>query len=180
VSLRQVWPVLILSTLLAAGCRTAPVSPGGEVSRLSEPVLNEALNATVVSPEGWTRQEVSRAFNHVHENWVSPTGKTSYGIIHFMMPIPVGTENAFRYGFLAQMKRDEGEATVLEQAWDESIEGLRFVAEGGRYRIRTFFVVRGLRGWAVYAGTLKNEAVIETELELAERAREATVLAPER
>lgn len=177
---RRAWPALFLIALLAVGCRTAPISPGGESARLSDPVFESGLNATVVPPVGWTRQEVSRAFNHLHENWVSPSGKTSYGIIHFMMPIPVGTENAFRYGFLAQMKRDEGEANVLEQAWDESIEGLRFVAEGGRYRIRTFFVVRGLRGWAVYAGTLKNEQVIEPELELAERAREATVLAPER
>jgi hypothetical protein len=164
--------------LVSTGCRVAPVSPGGAASELSEPAFDADLNATVVPPVGWSYQEVSRAFNHVHENWVSPTGKTSYGVIHFMMPIPVGTENAFRYGFLAQMRREEGRAEVIEQSWDEAIDGLRFIAEGGRYRVRTFFVVRGLRGWAVYAGTLAGQEPDPAELGLAERAREATTLAP--
>jgi hypothetical protein len=55
-------------------------------------------------------------------------------------------------------------------------ERLRFVAEGGKYRIRSILLTRGFRGWAVYAGTLRSMAVAVDELALAVQARENTAL----
>jgi len=72
------------------------------------------------------------------------------------------------------MKRSEGEATLLSKNRDG--EQLRFVAEGGKYRIRGILLTKGFRGWAVYAGTLRSRAQAVDELALAVQARENTAL----
>ena len=48
------------------------------------------------------------------------------------------------------------------------------MAEGGQYKLRANLLRSGLRGWIVYAGTLRDQPVDAEELELAERAREQT------
>jgi len=53
---------------------------------------------------------------------------------------------------------------------------VRFVAEGGLYRVRANLVTRGRRGWAVYAGTRRDADLDADELDLAERAREQTLV----
>ena len=80
--------------------------------------------------------------------------------------------------FLNQMRASEGEATLLEKRWDPNLNALRFVAEGGQYIVRTNLFVHGFSGWAVYAGTLRAYPVDQAELELAEQAREDTVVGP--
>ena len=59
---------------------------------------------------------------------------------------------------------------------DRKLGGIRFVADGGRYTIRTNLLTRGWRGWAVYAGTLRGHEIIQQELDQAEVARERTGL----
>ena len=71
------------------------------------------------------------------------------------------------------MRKTEGEATLLSKRWDSDLHALRFTATGGPHTIRSSLFVRGFDGWAIYAGTLKNETIEPAELELAERAREA-------
>jgi hypothetical protein len=44
--------------------------------------------------------------------------------------------------------------------------------------VRTNLFVDGFTGWAVYAGTLRAFPINQAELELAERAREDTVVGP--
>ena len=72
------------------------------------------------------------------------------------------------------VRRSEGEATLISKKWDDKLPGLRFVAQGGRYVVRTNMTVRGFHGWACYAGTLRAEPVEADELKLAEEARERT------
>jgi hypothetical protein len=73
-----------------------------------------------------------------------------------------------------EMRRTEGEATLLSKQWDQSLPGLRFVAQGGRYVVRTNLTVRGFHGWACYAGTLRDDPIVPDELAQAEEAREHT------
>jgi hypothetical protein len=94
-------------------------------------------------------------------------------VIRFRMPLPVPVELAL-VGFMAEMRRAEGEGRVLESKTDKNLPGLRFVAEGGRYKIRTNLRVRGSGGWAVYAGSLRSRAENMAELVQAEQSREAT------
>jgi len=70
------------------------------------------------------------------------------------------------------MRRTEGEATLEFKQWDPDQKVLRFVARGGRYVVRTTMAVRGFHGWAIYAGTLRNDPVNPDELKLAEEARD--------
>jgi hypothetical protein len=70
------------------------------------------------------------------------------------------------------MRKNEGSAEVIEKNWDEDLGALRFVAEGGRYTVRTILRVSGFDGLAIYAGTVTGQAVDEMELKVAEKARE--------
>ena len=72
------------------------------------------------------------------------------------------------------MKRTEGKATLIKKENDPNLPGLRFVAEGGLYRVRSNLIVDGFNGWVVYAATRVNAAVDPVELDIAEKAREST------
>jgi hypothetical protein len=140
---------------------------------LSPPSPVIELDARVTPPADWKPDRLKTSERHQHQVWLSPTGETAYGVIYFTLPLPVGEELALR-GFLAEMKKSEGEATLLTKNRDG--ERLRFVAEGGKYRIRGTLLTRGLRGWAVYAGTLRSRTVAVDDLALAVQARENTAL----
>ena len=74
-----------------------------------------------------------------------------------------------------QMKKTEGEAIDLGEDYDDKLPGLRFVAEGGLYKLRGNLIVRGSYAWVPYAGTLRSAEIDADELRLAERARENTM-----
>ena len=63
-------------------------------------------------------------------------------------------------------------ANLLSQKDDPNLPGIRFVAEGGEYTIRTNLIIVGWEGWAIYAGTRRSIPMIPAELDMAERARE--------
>ncbi|MDP9174150.1 MAG: hypothetical protein M3O30_09830 [Planctomycetota bacterium] len=175
--------VAALATMLVAGgCAGVPkpnlatIHAGwlGPTTRsLAHPAYDSDIEAVVDPPLGWRADTVKSTSNHTHKAWLSPTGLTAYGIIHFQMPLPVG-QNLALGGFLRQMKDTEGQANLLERADDPNLPGIRFVAEGGRYKIRANFIVDGWQGWAVYAGTLRNQQILPDELDTAVRAREHT------
>jgi hypothetical protein len=72
------------------------------------------------------------------------------------------------------MRKTEGEAKLLSRRSDPRLPGVRFVAEGGQYRLRANLLTRGFRAWAVYAGSLRGQPEVPDELALAEAAREQT------
>ena len=157
--------------LCFGGCaQHAPRAP-------TQPITNatyvESVDAWAVVPAGWHPDPLKSSATHKHQVWVSPTGHTAYGIIHFTMPLPVGHELAL-LGFLQNMKRTEGEANLLSKKWDSNLYAIRFVVVGGLYMVRTNLFVRGTEGWAVYAGTLRKEQIKPDELAQAEWAREMT------
>jgi len=147
---------------------TAPDTVG-----LSLPAFNSDVIAVVDPPIGWKPEKLKAADNHKDQVWLSPTGDTAYGVIYFRMPLPVGVDLAFS-GFLTRMKKTQGEATLLDRHDDPNLPGIRFTAAGKMYVIRTNLQVSGWDGWAVYAGTLKTGPILQSELDLAVRAREHT------
>lgn len=202
--------LLLLSFALAAGCAPTPAPrqatpvllppspassipavtiedlPGPATSRPAtfrpaDPVLtaDADLEALVAPPPGWTLDPPKITSNHLHKTWLSPTRATAYGVIRFRLPLPVSDDIAL-WGFLREMRRVQGESTLLDRARDPELPaaggkgGIRFTAEGGLYRIRTNLTVRGFRGWCVYAGTLRGKPEIPAELSAAVTAREAT------
>ena len=126
-------------------------------------------------PEGWAVKQMDKASDHDHEVWLSPTGRTAYGIIRFDLPLPVGPQ--FVLGaYLSEMKKREGRADLISKTYDEQIKGLRFEAVGGRYHTYTNLMTRGWHGWFVYAGTGTDRPADPAELALAVAARENTGL----
>jgi hypothetical protein len=169
--------ILLATTVVTAGCHQhhVPSAPAFDPVQagLTPPDYVDQLDATVVPPAGWKPDPVKSSSQHIHQVWLSPSGRTAYGVIHFMLPLPVGHDLAL-WGFIREMRRSEGDAQLLAKRWDPNYRLMRFVAQGGKYVVRANLLIRGSQGWAVYAGTLKNDRVEPDELELAEVAREHT------
>src|SRR5688500_12853002 len=172
-----------LLTVLCAGCANEPrykhvattlPTTLPQTTGLAEPAYMDTVGATVVPPTGWKPDPLKSSGRHTHQVWIGPSGNTAYGVIHFSLPLPVGYEPVLWY-FMREMRRVEGEAELLSKQWDPNLRGLRFVAQGRRYTIRTSLLLRGFKGWAIYAGTLTHEPIDPAELDLAERAREHTI-----
>jgi hypothetical protein len=151
--------------------RIASTQPVADLAFVPQYV--NSVDARAVVPTGWHPDPLKSSATHKHQVWISPSGHTAYGIIHFTLPLPVGHDLAL-IGFLQNMKRTEGEATLVSKQWDPKLYAIRFVAVGGQYTVRTNLFVRGLDGWAIYAGTLQKEKIEADELAQAERAREQT------
>ena len=133
----------------------------------------ETVQAMVTPPVGWKPEPLKFSDRHTHQIWVSPTGDTAFGVIRFKLPLPVGP-TLLMGRFLAEMRRLEQTATVLSKDDDPELPGIRFVAEGSIHKVRVNLITHGFRGWAFYAGTYTGEVENQAELELAERAREAS------
>jgi hypothetical protein len=170
--------ICLMLTVLV-GCRAQPPDPGADaVSRaiasgLNPPRANRDVQAWVVPPLDWKPDALKTGPRHTHQVWISPSGGTAYGVIYINLPLPVGSELTL-WGFLQEMQRIEGRADLLSKENDEKLPGLRFVAQGGLYTVRTNLIVSGFNAWAVYAGTLNDRPVNPGELDLARCAREQT------
>jgi hypothetical protein len=136
-----------------------------------------ALRTVSPVPAGWAPDPPEHTAEHDLQTWISPTGRTAYGVIAFHhWLLPLASDRLVLNRFLDTMRQSEGEATLVSVRHDPNLDGLQFVAEGGKYTVRGNLVTRGTRGWVVYAGTLRREPVMPDELKLAERAREQTRL----
>jgi hypothetical protein len=167
------WLVVTIFATALLGCASSARKPPPQFGVDYSP----ELDAEVHVPLGWTIQRFDDTNRYRQRVWVSPSGQTSYGVIRFSLPIPVGNEIAL-IGFLAQMRRDEGDANLLSKQADPVHNRLLFTAEGGRYHLDGIIVTRGFHGWVVYGGSLRNQAQAVDELELAVQARENTRLGP--
>lgn len=181
---RGAWLLLLAVAVVflsaSVGCQSsrppAPVLPSA--SAQTDPDLVPAhplpsVRAIVTPPAGWTAQPLKTGSRHVHQLWISPSGRTAFGVIHFTLPLPVSANFVLPF-YIAAWKRDQGEATLLRKENDGSLPGVRFVAEGGLYKQWANLIVSGRQGWSVYAGALRSQPVSEEELDLAGRAREET------
>jgi len=163
--------------LASSGCQShRPVSadrPPVETRGLSEPMVVETVMAVCSPPVGWIQQPLKHTDRHTHQIRISPTGDTAYGVIRFKLPWPAGPSLVLPF-FMREMRRLEGEGTILSREDDPDLPGIRFVAEGGRYKLRVNMTARGFSCWAIYAGTLRSKPVNAEELALAEHARDCT------
>lgn len=152
---------------------TQPAQPLAD-KEIAEPESAPEVDALVTPPSGWAADPIKSSDQHKHQVWKSPSGKTAYGIIHFSLPLPVPATWVLD-PFLTEMKKSEGEANLIGPPLrDDALPGVRFTVEGGGYRMRINLICKGFRGWAVYAGTLRNQEEAPEELHLAEVARDKT------
>ena len=170
-----------------AGCsQNQPVNKGFPALATTRPESTEGLlppqhfdelHVTSPLPVGWTQDPAKHTADHDHQGWLSPSKHTAYGVITFYnWLLPLASDQAVLDKFLETMKKGEGEARLLNLQKDPKLGGLRFIAEGGQYTVRGNLITHGTRGWVIYAGTLAKQPVVPEELDIAERAREHTVL----
>ncbi len=172
--------VLLCTGISLSGCGTSklPTHATTRPGAVEAAAILPGLRAAPTPPANWKPDPLKKTDQSEHQVWISPTGQTAFGVIFFRMPFPVGHELALKYGFLREMQKNTGQAEVSEKSWDAKLNGIRFVAEGGLYKIRVNFLVRGMTGWAIYAGTLRGAPINFAELAEAEAAREATEIFP--
>jgi hypothetical protein len=181
--IRRTFALLVFCGFIQlAGCSSHPKTDltairagfiGTETRGLSLPFYEADVLAACDPPLGWKPDPLKTSPSHTHQVWASATGDSAYGVIHFELPLPIGLNLALS-GFIKQMKTTEGDATLISKEYDAKKDAIRFVADGGPYRIRAVLTVAGWEGWAIYAGTLRNRPINQNELDLAERAREYT------
>jgi hypothetical protein len=159
---------------------TATTQTQALTQSLESSTVVESVEASCPVPVGWVAQPLKQGSNHNHQIWISPSGHTAYGVLFVSLPFPAGFIPV-RYrlervldGFLGEMKRHEGRADLIERVDVPDQDGIRFVAEGGQYRVHANLLVRGARAWFIYAGTRQNQSLIPAELSIAERARDET------
>ena len=193
---RAAVPLLLMAIGLVGGCaQTGPamrgepqlasaMQPSQEVAPLPPvdtgllpPRPFEVLHTLSPLPEGWQADPPKHSTEHDHQAWISPSGRTAYGVITFHhWLLPLASDRMVLDKFLQTMRSSEGEARLVGTPWhDRKADGMRFVAEGGLYTVRGLLMTQGTRGWVVYAGTLRNQPVKREELQLAEHARDKTV-----
>lgn len=170
----------------AAGCAgplnrgptaDAPVALAPAIDLLPPEYVPD-LRATVRPPAGWAKQPAEASLNSTTQLWLSPGGETAFGVIAFWLPLPVGTDAVVPV-YLGEMRRRDGRADVVSRTDDDALGAVRVVADSDTFRTRTTILVRGLRGWAVWAGTLQSRPVNEATLAAAEAARESVRLGDE-
>ena len=147
------------------GARGPTTLPGGQDVA--------SVKAMCYPPTGWTAEPLKESPKHTHQIWLSPSGNTAYGVIHFSLPLPVGPDLVLR-AFMREMKKQEGTADLVDKESDPKLPGLRFEARGGVYHLWGNLMVHGWEAWAVYAGSRSKSPILLSELELAAAAREST------
>lgn len=182
------WVLIALCVAsIVVGCARSTLRhdelPGArEVAGVGTGYFEHRVEAFIVPPRGWKMDPPKITARHAHLAWLSPTGDSAYGVIlgHIPWWVPVGLmswrtlhEESLQQ-FLANMKSDQGEATLLERQWDSQARKMRFEAAGGLYRIDCTMTVRGYAAWIVYVGRLREHEPNEPELAVARKAREAT------
>ncbi len=175
--------VLLVAVGVLVSCRShrpvPPVEPALAKSLgLQPPREIEAVDAIATPPQDWPAEPLKSSEKHAHQVWLSPTGDTAYGIIHFTLPgiaaiISVPNDWVLD-GYIREMKKDQGDARLISKQRDRELPGTRFIAEGGLYRTFNNLIVSGKHGWVIYAGILRAKPVNDEEFKLAEEAREQT------
>ncbi len=151
--------------------------PTTQIVGLEQPVYVEAVEAWCDPPVGWKLKPPEGDGRYRQQVWVSASRQTAYGVTRINLPWPVGPD-LILWGYLGELRRREGEATVLCKRTDPDLPGERAVVEGKKYRIRINLIMRGWKAWAIFAGTLRDKPIDENELRLAETAREHTRILP--
>ena len=67
--------------------------------------FDHRVEAFVVPPQDWKPDPPKISDRHVHLAWISPSGKTAYGVIRMNLPLPfIGPEPVLR-AFLDEMRK---------------------------------------------------------------------------
>ncbi|HET6250601.1 MAG TPA: hypothetical protein VFE47_23135 [Tepidisphaeraceae bacterium] len=165
---------------LTLGCSTQRNSPNpaNTVAATSIPGLEparriSALGAWVDPPTGWRLDKHDVDAKHAHFTWLSPSGDTAYGVVLMNLPLPVGPDMVL-WGFLNHLRAADKKAEILQEEHAPELQGIRFVADSGLYRIRVNLTVHDWHAWAIYAGTVREKPERPGELLLASEARDHT------
>jgi len=171
----------VCAVLTATGCQNAPkpvptTSPAA--TGLAPLAWDDHVQAQCDPPTGWTPLPLQNDSRHTEILWVSPSTDTAYGIVHINLPLPVGLIGVDRIlqGILDDMVAKQKMATVLGRQDDDKLPGLHVDIKGGEYHVRGDLTAISWEAWFVYASTSNDDPIHQKELDLAESARDHTIV----
>ena len=170
---------VLLAALVSIGCRSGHPAPKSLVEANAVTLHADAdVRARCPPPADWQAKPLELFPRSVQRVWLSPTGRTAYGVIYIRLPLPVGPDLVL-WRFIADMREMEGDGRLISRERSDDGE-LRFVAENPRYRFNARLHTAGRDAWIIYAGVERDQPPDAAEFSLAESARDATVhgLAP--
>ena len=165
--------ILLLTTVLA-GCRSNdPVPQTAVEAKLRGLHADTDVLAQCRPPLPWQPKPLEHFPRSVQRVWLSPTGRTAYGVIYIRLPLPVGPDLVL-WRFIADMRDMEGDGRLISRERNGGGE-IRFVAETPRYRFNARLHTASRNAWVIYAGVRRDEPPDAEEFSVAESARDATI-----
>ena len=133
-----------------------------QVSRkgLEGPEAVQPLKAMVSLPMGWTPASPDKGKLYTHQQWWSPSHRTSIGVTYIRMPLPLGTSTILRLA-TCEAEKKFGESRVLKQ-WKDAFGREWFEAERDACLVTGYVMIRGLDAWINYFGYRNSSSTIIT------------------
>jgi hypothetical protein len=177
--------VLLLSLLFAGtltACQaTSPVTARAMVRQRSmldlsglNPVETvEQVKASIAVPRQWTEDKAKSGLFYVHQQWRSPSGATTVGVVYLRLPIPLSADTIADMAKKKYTKKGEG-GEILAQ-WIDRFGRHWFEGQNDKYHGRGFVMVDGTTAWAAYVGYERRRPLEPLDLALGERALESVL-----
>ena len=126
-------------------------------AELATPEFDPMVQARVAPPVGWKLDPYKTSSSHKHAVWLSPSGRTAYGVIYFSLPLPVGLRIAKQMCLGLEAAHQEG---VVHR--DIKPQNMLILPETGELKIMDFGIARVSEVKAGAAGLTSTGTVMGT------------------
>ncbi len=130
--------------LLPLGCRSRS-NPRTPTARCRRPERSNRSKRSSRRPPTGRCATGRPTRGRAHRVWLSPSGRTAFGVIRVNLPLPFPSPRLLLGPFLKRCARRRGRGGPTAGRATPDLPGLRFVAEGGRYTMRGNLISRGWR-----------------------------------
>jgi hypothetical protein len=144
-----------------------------DLSGLTSVESVEQVKVSMALPRQWTEDKTKSGLFYTHQQWRSPSGATSVGVVYLRLPIPLSADTIADLAKKEYTKRGGG-GEILAQ-WVDRFGRHWFEGQNDKYHGRGFVMVDGTTAWAAYVGYERRRPVEALDLALGERALESVL-----
>jgi len=173
----------LFALLLCVGCQSGSISRS-KLAASQLQVKFDGLESTRVltsvcasgaTPRQWTKRPTEKGAIYTHEQWRSPTGVTSVGVVYVHLPLPIGPA-AILWLAEQHFAAMPGETGHVLAAWTDALGRSWFTAQNPKCSICGYIMTEGASAWIVYYGYKLDRGLQPGELSVA--ARSVTTIIP--
>jgi hypothetical protein len=173
----------LLAAVLCVGCQSGSISVGKLAASQSQVKFDglestrmlPAVYASGATPRQWAKRPTENGAIYTHEQWRSPTGVTSVGVVYVHLPLPIGPA-AILWLAEQHFAAMPGETGHVLAAWTDALGRSWFTAQNPKCSICGYIMTEGASAWIVYYGYKLDGGLQPAELSVA--ARSVTTIIP--